>query len=110
MEIEARSKIASSFLSRLCTGSKGGLATLKAILRKGAIVPLEPLPAEWEDGAALDVVRADAPQIDIDVWAESMNELCADSSAEDEQAMLRAVEERRQKAKAQSRREMGLSA
>ena len=50
---------------------------LKAVLRKGAIVPLEPLPPEWEEGATLEVARADAPQIDIDVWAESMKELCA---------------------------------
>ena len=83
---------------------------LKAILRKGAIVPLEPLPPEREDGAALEVAKADAPQIDIDAWAKSMDELCADSSAEDEQAMRRAIEEHRQQAKAQSRREMGLSA
>src|SRR5437667_2088844 len=27
---------------------QGGSAMLKAMLRKGVIVPLEPLPAEWE--------------------------------------------------------------
>jgi hypothetical protein len=83
---------------------------LRAILQKGMIVPLEPLPPEWEDGAALEIAKADAPQVDIDQWAKSMNELCADSSAEDEEAMRRAIEEHRQEAKAQMRREMGLSA
>jgi hypothetical protein len=33
---------------------------LKAVLRKGVIVPLEPLPAEWEEGVALEVARAAA--------------------------------------------------
>ena len=83
---------------------------LKAVLRKGVIVPIEPLPTEWEEGAALEVAKADAPQIDIDAWAKSMNELCADSAAEDEATMRRAIEEHRQQAKARTRREMGLSA
>jgi hypothetical protein len=83
---------------------------LKAILRKGAIVPLEPLPPEWEDGATLEVAKSDAPPLDIDAWAISMSQLCADSPAEEEETMRRAVEEHRQQAKAQMRREMGLSA
>jgi hypothetical protein len=80
---------------------------LKATLRKGVIVPLEPLPPEWEEGAALEVAKTDAPEMDIDAWAKSMNELCADSAAEDEEAMRRAIEEHRQQPKAQTRREMG---
>jgi hypothetical protein len=79
---------------------------LRAVLRKGTIVPLEPLPPKWEEGAALEVAKADVPQVDIDAWAKSMNELCADSSAEDEEAMRRAIEEHRQQAKAQTRREI----
>ncbi len=31
---------------------------LEAVLKKGVIVPLEPLLAEWEDGVALEVGRA----------------------------------------------------
>jgi hypothetical protein len=34
---------------------KGGFAMLKAVLRQGVIVPLEPLPPEWEEGVALEV-------------------------------------------------------
>jgi hypothetical protein len=83
---------------------------LKAVLRKGVIVPLEPLQVEWEEGAALEVARSDAPALDIDAWAKSMNQLCADSTAEDEEAMRRAIEEHRRQAKAQTAREMGLSA
>ena len=83
---------------------------LKAVLRQGVVVPLEPLPLEWEEGAALEVAKSDAPPLDIDAWAKSMDQLCADSSASDEQAMQCAIEEHRQQAKAQTARDMGLSA
>ena len=83
---------------------------LKAILQKGVIVPLEPLPPEWEEGVTLEIAKFHAVDLDIDAWAKSMNRQCADSTAEDEEAMCRAVEEHRQQAKAQTRREMGLSA
>jgi len=83
---------------------------LKAVLRKGAIVPLDPLPPEWEEGAALEVAKAAATQLDIGAWAKSMNQLCADSPAEDEAAMRNAIDEQRRQAKAQARRDMGLSA
>jgi len=77
------------------------------VLRKGAIVPLEPLPPEWEEGAALEVARATAGQLDIDAWAKSMNQLCADSPGEDEAAMRNAIDEHRRQAKAQTCRDMG---
>jgi hypothetical protein len=44
-------------------GNQGNLAMLKAVLRKGAIVPLEPVPPEWEKGAALEVAKTDVAQI-----------------------------------------------
>ena len=83
---------------------------LKAVLRQGAIVPLEPVPAEWEEGTALEVARSGAPPLDIDSWAKTMNQLCSDSAAEDEETMRRAIDQHREQAKAQMRREMGLSA
>jgi hypothetical protein len=83
---------------------------LKAILRQGVIVPLEPLPQDWEDGAALEVARAHTPLTDIDAWAKSMNQICADSALGDEETMRRAIEEHRQQAKDQVRRQMGLPA
>jgi hypothetical protein len=46
--------------------------------------------------------------VDIDAWAREMNELCADSTPEDEEIMRQAIEEHREQAKAQVRREMGL--
>jgi hypothetical protein len=90
--------------------SKGDSAMLKAVLRKGAIIPLEPLPPEWEEGTTLEVAMVDAPQLDIDAWAITMNRLCADSSPEDEEEMRRAIQEHRQQAKTRMRRDMGLPA
>jgi hypothetical protein len=82
---------------------------LKAVLRQGAIVPLEPFPPEWEEGTSLDVAKSPNAVVDIDAWAMSMNQLCAESQRDDEEAMYRAIEEHRQQAKAQVRREMGLA-
>ena len=55
---------------------------LKAVVRKGAIVPLEPLPREWQEGTALEVAKADDAAVDVDAWVQLMDQLCADSSAE----------------------------
>jgi hypothetical protein len=81
---------------------------LKAVLHQGVIVPLEPLPGDWEDGATLEVIKSQGPPVDIDAWAKLMNQLCADSSPSDEEIMRRAIEEHRRQAKAQVGRDMGL--
>ena len=39
---------------------------LKAVLQKGNIVPKEPVPPEWEEGASLEVAKADVTQLDLD--------------------------------------------
>jgi hypothetical protein len=65
---------------------------------------------DWEEGATLEVVKADTPPLDIDARVNTMNQLCAASHAADEEAMRRAIEVHRQQAKAQMRREMGLPA
>ena len=71
---------------------------LKAVFRQGVIVPLDPLPLEWEEGAVLEVAKAEAPPVDIDAWAAMMNQLCSDSSLADEEIMRRATDEHRQRA------------
>ena len=65
---------------------------LKAILHRGVIVPLEPLPSEWEEGSALEVAKANVPPVDIDAWAAMMNQLCCDSLTADEEEMRRAID------------------
>jgi DNA-binding transcriptional MocR family regulator len=82
---------------------------LKATLKKGEIVPLEPVPLDWKEGATLEVTKMDADDFDVNEWAKSMNELCADSSPEDEAIMDLAIEEHRKQAKEWMRREMGLA-
>jgi hypothetical protein len=82
----------------------------RAILKKGRIVPLEPLPPEWEDGSELEIRKATEcgmPPEEIDSWAKEMAELCADSPLEEEKRMRDAIEQHRRQAKAQMRREMG---
>jgi hypothetical protein len=81
---------------------------LKAILKKGAIVPLQPVPAEWEEGTALEIEKVDTAAMDIDAWAGLMDRLCADSPLEEEEKMQAAIDEQHRQAKAQTRREMGL--
>jgi hypothetical protein len=77
---------------------------LKAVLRQGVIVPLEPLPQEWQEGTSLAVERADDLEVDIDTWAKAMELLCADSSAEQEEEMRHTIDEHRRQAKDQMRR------
>ncbi len=72
---------------------------IQAELRQGVIVPLVPLPTEWKDGALLEISNADVTTLDIDAWAETMNQLCADSLVEDEVTMRRAIDEHRREAK-----------
>jgi hypothetical protein len=82
---------------------------LKAILRNGVIVPLEPMPPEWEEGATLEVEKVNGTGQDIDAWLALMERLCADSPPEEEVRMQTAIEEHRSQAKAQARRDMGLT-
>jgi hypothetical protein len=89
-------------------GWEGGRYMLKAMLRNGAIIPLEPVPPDWEEGTTLEVVRAAVPSVDLDAWAKLMDQLCADSPPEEEQRMQAAIDAHRRQAKAQSRRKMGL--
>lgn len=81
---------------------------LKAILRNGTIVPLEPLPPEWEEGASLEVAKTGPDTLDVAAWVKLMDRLCADSPAEEEERMRAAIDEHRRQAKAQTQREMGL--
>ena len=82
---------------------------LKAILKKGEIVPLEPVPSDWKEGATLEMTKMEPDEFDVNEWAKSMNQLCADSLPEDEAIMDQAIEEHRKQAKEWMRREMGLA-
>jgi hypothetical protein len=84
----------------------------RAVLKNGVIVPLEPLPEEWADGKELEVREPASSEVDIDAmedtWLADMEDLCADSTPEQEKRLDRALAERRRELKDLARREMGL--
>ena len=81
----------------------------QASYRDGKLVPLGSWPAEWPEGVLLDIQLAQNSTIDIDEWAELMNQICSDSESVEDSKMFLAISEARDLAKLQSRREMGLT-
>lgn len=84
---------------------------VKAVVHRGEIRPLEPLPLDWQEGQRLRIEKADEnPSLDeIDRNFAELEVLCATSEAEDEERMQRALQEANRQAKEQVRRHMGLS-
>jgi hypothetical protein len=87
----------------------------RAVLKNGVIQPLEPLPAEWQEGQELRV-----EPVSEDEWreptqeefAQSMRELeemCAQGSDEDDERLMQAMAESKRQAKEWMRRHMGLA-
>jgi len=85
---------------------------LKAVVSRGEIRPLEPLPADWQEGQPLRVEKADddeMPVEEIDRDFEVLATLCEASEPGDEEQLERALQEARRQAKEQVRRHMGLA-
>jgi hypothetical protein len=85
---------------------------VKAVVEGGGIRPLEPLPADWQDGQRLRIEKAEdgepsVAEIDRDFGV--LAALCEASEPADEEALERAVQEARHQAKEQVRRQMGLA-
>ena len=85
---------------------------IRAIVKNGAIQPLEPIPAEWSDGKELVVQEADgnsreSPE-ELDKWCRELDALCAEGDPEDDERLRTALAEAHERAKAVVRREMGL--
>ena len=81
---------------------------MEAVLRQGHIELIGPLPREWVEGIRLRVDPLEE-DCDIDAWHEEMEQLCADSSKDDEAIMMQTIETHRREAKRQMRVQMGLS-
>jgi hypothetical protein len=84
---------------------------VKAVVSHGEIRPLEPLPADWREGQALRVEKADdsdRPVEEIDADFALLAQLCATSEPAEEEQLERALQEARRQAKEQVRRHMGL--
>jgi len=85
---------------------------IKAIITRGQIRPLEPLPTDWHEGQSLLVDReleqnGSLEAIDSDFAA--LEQICASNDPANEQMLDLAVLQARSQAKEQVRRQMGLS-
>jgi len=84
---------------------------VKAIVSRGEIRPLEPLPADWREGQTLQVEKADESEMpveEIDRDFAVLANLCSESEPANEDQLDRALHEARREAKEQVRRHMGL--
>jgi hypothetical protein len=84
---------------------------LKAVVSRGEIRPLEPLPVDWQEGQALCIEKADegestVEQINRDFAV--LATLCDASEPAAEEQLDRALQEAHSQAKEQVRRHMGL--
>ena len=68
--------------------------SMKAIIVNGTIVPLEPVPQEWNDGTQLVVEKSAEFESDADRWAK-WNELCADGDDEEDARLQEFLDQRR---------------
>jgi hypothetical protein len=84
---------------------------VKAIVVRGEIRPLEPLPVDWKEGERLRVEKADDREMaieEIDNDFAVLASLCAPSEEADEEQLDRALKEAHRQAKEQVRKDMGL--
>src|SRR5208337_5640893 len=99
-------------MTRLKSPIPEGMSMVKAVVSRGEIRPLEPLPADWQEGQPLRVEKADGdetPVEEIDRDFAVLASLCAASEPANEDQLERALREARRQAKEQVRRQMGLA-
>lgn len=85
---------------------------LKAVVSQGEIRPLEPLPADWQEGQQLRVEKADETETsveEIDRDFAVLATLCESSEPAAEEQLKRALQEARLQSKEQVRRHMELT-
>src|SRR5262245_3413431 len=90
---------------------KGGRLMLKAIVKHGAIVPLEPLPPDWREGTTLQVdatEELEPSRAEIDRFFDELDRLCADADPGDAARIDAAVREANELDKTLMRRQMEL--
>jgi hypothetical protein len=83
---------------------------VRAVVSGGEIRPLEPLPADWQDGQPLRVEKAEdgeTPVAQIDRDFAVLANLCETSEPAEEEQLERALQEAHSQAKEQVRRHMG---
>jgi hypothetical protein len=75
---------------------------VKAIVNRGEVRPLEPLPADWQEGQSLRIEKADEgePSVEeIDRDFAVLARLCETSEPADEELLEWALQEARRRAK-----------
>jgi hypothetical protein len=85
---------------------------LKAVVIRGEIRLLEPLPADWQEGQRLRIEKADddeTPIEEIDRDFAVLEKLCESNEPSEEDQLERALQEARRLAKEQVRRQMELA-
>jgi hypothetical protein len=79
---------------------------VKAVVIRGEIRPLEPLPPDWREGQPLQVKKADDSELtleEIDRDFAALANLCLESEAANEDELDRALHEAHSQAKEQVR-------
>ena len=75
---------------------------VKAVVSRGEIRPLEPLPVDWQEGQPLRVEKVDDGEMsveEIDRDFAVLATLCEGSEPADEEQLERALQEERRQAK-----------
>lgn len=76
---------------------------VRAVLKEGAIQPIDPLPPEWTEGLELKVESLDesAPDpAELEAWIEEMNQSTSGIGPDDLATLLRAIDAQRREQKA----------
>jgi hypothetical protein len=84
---------------------------IRAVVERGQIRLLEPMPSEWVEGRELCILEASSDEVtrESDTWSVEMDALTAEANDPDDWARIdAALAEADDQAKAFVRREMGL--
>jgi hypothetical protein len=82
---------------------------VKAVLKKGVVCPVEPLPEEWTEGQELWIEeRLDDNAENLDRWYRDLEAMVSQNDPEDFARVQAALKEAHELAKAQVREEMRL--
>lgn len=82
---------------------------VRAVLQKGEIRPLGPLPSNWHEGQKLLIeAQAEERREDIAAWAQEIEDAARAIPEEDHHSFLEALEEQKRASKEQVRQRMVL--
>ncbi len=81
--------------------------TIKAVLRRGIIQPVEPLPSDWADGQELvvEAPRSSRDEAEIARWAQELDTATAQLPAEEHTRFQKALGEIEKESKEAVRRQ-----